>query len=67
MRITERLYWTTGQARLVPEGHAEAAFLAFIVGDEVTEHRARMLGLKGGTIPSPVSPQKGPAKPGSGK
>ena len=67
MRIRERLYWTTGQTRLVPEGHAEAAFLAFIVGDEVTDHRAKMLGLVGGTVAPPSTPTKAGAKPPAGK
>jgi hypothetical protein len=43
-RVTRRVYRTT-EGRLVEEGDLEAAFLAYAVGDEVSDQEARRVGL----------------------
>lgn len=44
-RVPERIY-RTGDGRLVPHGHLEAAFLAFPEGEELSDEEAARLGVR---------------------
>lgn len=43
-KVTRRVY-RTNDGRLVEEGDLQAAFLAYAVGDEVSDSEARRVGL----------------------
>ena len=51
MQATERLWWTAGRDRLVPDGHAKAAFLYAAEGDEIPDETAARFGLVDGALP----------------
>jgi hypothetical protein len=43
--VPGRWYWTNDRADLVPEGHPDAAFLAYPAGEEIPDEEARLSGL----------------------
>ena len=52
--FTQRVYLTGDGLRYVPEGHAEAAFLAHPVGAEISDRLVEARGLEAFTRPGPV-------------
>lgn len=43
--ILDKHWWRTTDARLVPDGHPDAAFLAYPRGQEIPDATARQLGI----------------------
>lgn len=60
MKIDKRLCWNEDRTRLVPQTSAEAAWLAYIPGDEIPDAEARKYGL----TPGPEAKSDTPAAAG---
>lgn len=56
-KVPRRLYWTSDRSRLVPHGDAEAAFLAFPAGAELSLEEARRYRILD-TLDTPVVAEK---------
>lgn len=52
MQAKERLWLTADRARLVPEGHADAATLYAAIGDRIPDSAAARFGLADGGLPT---------------
>ncbi|MEZ5790501.1 MAG: hypothetical protein R3D34_06830 [Nitratireductor sp.] len=50
MQAKERLWLTADQARVVPEGHKDAATLYAAVGDEIPASAAERYGIVNGAV-----------------
>jgi hypothetical protein len=57
--IDQRWCWTADRSRLVPDGHPDAAFLAYTPGTEIPEDEARKAGLLPAPGPAPVTAPPG--------
>lgn len=44
--LTDRRLWRTNDGEIVPDGHPDAAFLAYAIGDQVPDDVAKGLKLK---------------------
>jgi hypothetical protein len=53
VKVQQRLCWDSTRRRLLPDGHPDAAFLAYPAGTEVSDEEARRVGI----------PVAGPAEP----
>lgn len=50
MQAKERLWLTADQAKIVPEGHKDAATLYAAIGDEIPASAAERYGIKDGAV-----------------
>jgi len=64
MKCKARLFLTAAKDALVPEGHADAAFLYASPGDEIPDSAVALFGLVDGDLPAEGEKEK---KPGGDK